>query len=119
MIKILLALIAFLPFEHTHVDSTMVRYGNLATVKWESKPTVGIIRSKAVYRVMSEYQTILKEDIKKGSARYTQLMQKCTDKYKTAVRTVASPKYALIVEQGGVSDYPTTDVTDLVIKTLK
>ena len=110
---------AVLPAEDRYVDASKVRYGSLSSVKWETKPAVGIIRSKVVYRAIQEYQTIIKEGIKPGTARYTQLMSACTKRYRAAVRAVAMSRYVLIVEQGGVSDYPTTDVTEKVIKELK
>ena len=55
---------------------------------------------------------IEKEGAKKGSARYYELMLKATANYKRVLRLVAVEKnLVLIVEQGGVVDYESEDVT--------
>ena len=101
------------------VDSTQVRYGNLSAIDWKESPKVGIVRSKEVYKEIPEYKLIKKEKIEKGTARYTQLMQICTNKYRKSLSIVADGKYELIVEQGGISNYPITDITKKAISYIK
>jgi len=81
---------------------------------------IALINSKEVYAQIAEYKTIKKEGIKQGTARYTQLMQICTKKYRKAVsKTAKLYNHALVVEEGGVSkEHQTISITDKVIKQL-
>ena len=119
MLKFLIPLLLLSTVTIPNVDPAKVRYGNLLSIKWEDNPKVGIVRSKDVYKTIPEYKIILKEDLKQGTARYTHLMQVCTKKYRKSLGRVASGKYELIVEKGGISNYETTDITDIAISNIK
>tara|TARA_R100000458_G_scaffold29714_1_gene27251 strand:- start:2697 stop:3047 length:351 start_codon:yes stop_codon:yes gene_type:complete len=96
------------------IDSDAIRYGNLNNFR--EGDAVAVIDSKKVYHSFEEYQVILKEKIKPGTARYTQLMEACTKKYKYRVKKHAVGKYVLVVEVGGVKNYKTTNITNTIIE---
>lgn len=101
------------------VDPAKVEYGRLRDFKPEEGKPVGEVRPKDVYLEIPAYQTILKERIEKGTARWNQLMREATAAYKRAIRRVGEQGgYVLIVQEGGISGYPTTDVTQEVIDAL-
>ena len=102
------------------IDAKKIRFGNISDFSEERQDKVGVVNSPSVYEHIPEYKIILKQKIKRGTARYTQLMIICTEKFKKAVKSVAlANDYKIVVEIGGVSDYPSTDVTDLVIDKIK
>ena len=78
---------------------------------------VPVINSKEVYKHIPYYQTIIKEGIKQGTARYTQLMRKSTTLYKS---TLGKSGYSLIVEIDGVDKtlHKTEDITQKIISLL-
>ncbi|MFQ5749003.1 MAG: hypothetical protein ACE5H3_06050 [Planctomycetota bacterium] len=101
------------------IDESKVRYGDVGSFKPKQGQKVGVVRSKEVYLEIPAYQTILKEKIKKGTARYNQLINEATVAFKKALVKVANKGgLALIVEEGGIQGYPTTDVTRGVIRAL-
>ena len=103
----------------SHINPDKIRYGDYHTFDSSKNHLVGVVKSVDVYEHIPEYKTIQKEKVKKGTARYTQLMLTCTKKFRGSLSKVAATySYKLIVEIGGVSDYPTTDVTKLVINGL-
>jgi|10_taG_2_1085330.scaffolds.fasta_scaffold80048_3 hypothetical protein len=96
-----------------------VRYGS--TDAWDNAghPTVPIIESTLVYKKIPAYQTIIKENIRKGSARYTHLMLEATNTYKSKLRDLATKhNYIIIVEKGGVVNHPVKNITLDVISLL-
>jgi len=66
---------------------------------------------------MSPYKTIIKEKLKKGQARYQNLMRQCTVLYKS---TLGKSGFSLIVEIDGVDKtlHKTEDVTKKLISLL-
>ncbi len=101
------------------VDPAKIEYGRLKDFRPEEGKPVGVVRPKDVYLEIPAYQTILKERIEKGTARWNQLMREATAAYKRAIRRVGEQGgYVLIVQEGGISGYPTTDVTREVIDAL-
>lgn len=99
-----------------NIDSNKVRYGNLSAFDKSKGHTLAVVNSKEVYAEMSEYKRIKKEGIKPGTARYTQLMQICTKRYRSACKKLCGSKnYSLIVEIGGVRKYTPPDETSTLI----
>ena len=85
----------------------------------EKVHTIGVGDSKTVYLAIPEYKQIKKEKVKEGSARYFQLMKRATDRYHKALQKAAKEGgYYVLVEQGGVQGYSTTNVTELCISNL-
>lgn len=76
-----------------------------------------VINSKEVYTHIPYYQTIIKEGIKQGTARYAKLMRQSTTLYKSTLGKAGIP---LIVEIGGVNTtlHKTEDVTKKIISLL-
>ena len=101
------------------LDKSKVRYGDASSFDKQTHK-VGTIRSTDVYAETDERKTIDREGIKKGTARYNQLMKEATAKYKAAVKKVATDKsLKLVVEDGGISGYThVSDVTSDVISAL-
>ena len=81
------------------IDITKVRYGNYSD------------------RAIPEYKEILREKLEEGSARHASLMRTCTKKFKAALK-ISQGAYVLIVEVGGVKNYPTTNITQNIIKNI-
>ena len=98
------------------IDSTKVRHGHLSNFK--EGQTVHVIQSQKVYAHMEPYNTILKEKLQKGQARYNILMRRCTALYKAVL---GKSGYSLIVEIDGVDKtlHKTEDVTNKIISLLK
>ena len=102
-----------------NIDPSKVRYGNYSTFDATKNHLVGVVDSVKVYSEIPAYKTIKKEKLEKGTARYTQLMFECTKQFRASLSKVAtSGKYKLIVEVGGVSGYPSTNVMGLAVKYL-
>ncbi|RMH01800.1 MAG: hypothetical protein D6702_10425 [Planctomycetota bacterium] len=101
------------------IDRSRIRYGNLADFDPEKGHKVATVRSTEVYTEIPAYKTIVKEGIERGTARWIQLMKEATAQFKKALKTVAATEnYVLIVEEGGISGYPTTDATTAIIDAL-
>ena len=100
------------------IDANKVRFGSISAFSEQRKDPVAVVNSKTVYESIPEHQTIVKEGIQKGTARYAKLMQVCTTKYKIALPKASRNKYVLVIEVGGISGYPTTDITNSVISML-
>jgi len=109
-----------LSMEEVQLDRSKVRQGNVSKFDVEGTKTVGTIRSTEIYEQIPAYQTIQKEGLEKGSARYNKLIRKATKSYKAALKKVAGEKsFALIVEEGGISGYAhVTDATADIISAL-
>ena len=109
-----------LMLEEVQLDRTKVRHGNVSKFDAKGTKVVGTIRSTEVYEQIPAYQTIQKEGLEKGSARYTKLIRQATKSYKAALKKVAKDKsFALIVEEGGISGYAhVTDATSDIISAL-
>ena len=106
-------------FQEVRLDHAMVRHGNPADFDASKSPRVATVRSKEVYMAIPAYKTIQKEKVQKGTARYTQLMQTATQTYRRALKASADKgNYLLIVEEGGISGYTTTDLTTGIIQSL-
>jgi len=101
------------------IDESKCRYGDVGSFKPKQGQKVGVVRSKEVYLEIPAYKTILKEKVKKGTARYNQLINEATVAFKKALGKVAKKGgLVLIMEEGGIQGYPTTDVTNGVIRAL-
>jgi|TARA_R100000482_G_C5034653_1_gene105625 hypothetical protein len=95
-----------------HINPKMVRHGNLSDFNPENQDKIGVVTSLEVYERLPSVIIIKKEKIKVGSARYNELMTIATNNYKKILKAVAREKnLVLIVENGGVRDYPTIYVT--------
>lgn len=106
--------------ESVHLDRAKIRYGNAGKFDPEGTKTVGTVRSTDVYEEIEAYQTIQKEGLEKGSARYNKLIRQATKDFKAALKKVAGQKsFVLIVEEGGISGYAhVTDATSDIIAAL-
>ena len=104
---------SMLVVESVHLDRAKIRYGNAGNFDPEGTKTVGTVRSTEVYEQIEAYQTIQKEGLEKGSARYNKLIRQATKDFKAALKKVAGQKsFVLIVEEGGISGYAhVTDAT--------
>ena len=105
--------------DSVEIDKSKVRYGNFADFDAEKGHKVATVRSTDVYKQIPAYQTIVKEGIERGTARWNQLMKEATAHFKKALKAVAtSGSYVLIVEEGAISGYSTTDATTAIIDAL-
>lgn len=106
--------------EGVQLDRSKVRYGNAGKFDTEGTKAVGTVRSTEVYEQIPAYQTIQKEGLEKGSARYNKLIRTATKDFKAALKKVAGEKsFVLIVEEGGISGYAhVTDATSDIIAAL-
>ena len=97
------------------IDSSRLRYGSIEN--YQEGQVVMVVNSKEIYKWIPDYQTIIRENIKKGSARHTQLMLSATRLYKGALGKAGIP---LIVEFDGVDKklHKTEDVTKKIISLL-
>ncbi len=94
------------------LDTSKVRYGDHSQFDSKRGDKVGTVRSTEVYEAIPAYKTIKKEGVSEGSARWQQLMREATESYKSALSTVARNQgLVLIVEEGAISGYSTSDVT--------
>jgi len=101
------------------LDKSKVRLGDASKFDAAQNHKVGTVRSTEVYDETDQRKTIVREGIKPGTARYTQLMKEATKSYKAALQQVASDKsLKLVVEEGGISGYSVDDVTSDVIAAL-
>lgn len=116
MLKFLI-LLGALALTPEHVDINLIRYGNYSQFDAKRNDKVATVDSKLVYAAIPEYQTIKRENLKKGSARHARLIRACTSKFKASLKA-SKGSYVLIVEIGGVSNYPSTDITKNIIKNL-
>jgi len=101
-----------------HIKPDMVRFGVIHEFDPSRKDKVGVVDSKKVYMNIPPYKRIINEKIEKGSALHTQLLAAATTVYKKCIFKVGKSHYVLIVEKGGVKDYPTTNVTEQCIEAL-
>jgi len=98
------------------LDTSKVRYGDHSQFDSKRGDKVGTVRSTEVYEAIPAYKTIKREGVSEGSARWQQLMREATEAYKSALSTVArNQSLVLIVEEGAISGYSTSDVTSSVI----
>lgn len=105
--------------ELVKLDRDKVRYGDASQFDSKRGDKVGTLRSTEVYEAIPAYKTIKKEGVTEGSARWQQLMHEATEAYKSALKAVASSQsLVLMVEEGGISGYSTTDVTSNVISSV-
>jgi len=101
------------------VDPSVVYLGNPRLFK---KPVV--VNCDRVYRAIPEYQEILEKNLTDRDVRYHFLMRKASDKFATAIRTIASEgSYDLVAGVGAVvpsnTDTPAVpEATDAAIKKL-
>ncbi len=104
--------------EEPKVDAAKIRHGKLADVDLK-KDKVAVVDSKKIYLQIPAYKTIVKDKIKKGSARYIKLMEEATALYRATLEKIANKESVkLVVEVGGVSGVKTTDLTDAIIDAL-
>ncbi|TAH36455.1 MAG: hypothetical protein EYC70_11710 [Planctomycetota bacterium] len=101
------------------LDPTLIRYGKASDFDPAKGHKVGTVRSTDVYNEIPAYQTIIKEKVPEGSARWIQLMREATEVYRAALEKAAGTEYTLIVEEGGISGYTTSNLTQTIIKSLK
>ncbi|MBC8329624.1 MAG: hypothetical protein ISR76_03685 [Planctomycetes bacterium] len=105
--------------DSVEIDKSKVRYGNFADFDATKGHKVATVRSTDVYQQIPSYQTIVKEGIERGTARWNQLMKEATAHYKRALKSVATAgSYVLVVEEGAISGYSTTDATTAIIDAL-
>jgi len=96
----------------THINPSMIRHGQLSEFNPDNNDKVGIVESTKVYEKLPSVKIIRKDKLEQGTARYNKLMQIATNNYKKILKAVARDKnLVLIVENGGVRDYPTISVT--------
>jgi len=97
------------------IDSHKVRHGSLDG--FVEGQVVHIVNSQKIYGKMEPYQTIIREKLKPGSARYNFLIRQCTTLYKA---TLGKSGLSLIVEFDGVNKklHKTEDVTQKLISLL-
>ncbi len=102
------------------VDKSKIRYGKLGDVDLKDKETrIGLVNSKKVYLEIPAYKTVVSEKVKRGSARWIQLMEQATNQFRETLEKVAQKKgLKLIVEVGGVSGVRTIDLTDAIVEAL-
>ena len=101
------------------LDRDKIRYGDASQFDAKRGDKVGTVRSTEVYAAIPAYKTIKKEGVTEGSARWQQLMREATEAYKAGLRTVAgNQSLVLIVEEGGISGYTTSDVTSSVVSSV-
>ena len=101
---------------HPNIDTTLIKHGNISNFSTERNDKVAVVNSRNIYKKLPSYMAIEKEGVKKGSARYYELMTKATKTYKRVLRAVAIKKnFVLIVERGGVVDYEYEEATNLCI----
>lgn len=101
---------------HPNIDTTLIKHGNISDFSTERNDKVAVVNSRNIYKKLPSYMAIEKEGVKKGSARYYELMTKATKTYKRVLRAVAVKKnFVLIVERGGVVDYEYEEATNLCI----
>tara|TARA_R100001377_G_scaffold30056_1_gene16405 strand:- start:348 stop:698 length:351 start_codon:yes stop_codon:yes gene_type:complete len=95
-----------------YINPNMVRHGQLSEFNSDNKDRVGVIESTKIYEELPSVKLIRKDKLEQGTARYNKLMQTATNNYKKILKAVARDKnLVLIVELGGVKDYPTISVT--------
>jgi CRISPR/Cas system CMR-associated protein Cmr5 small subunit len=117
--KLLSLALAFITLFSVTIDDTKIRYGAKSRFDETKNHVIGVVDSKQVYRHTRAYKKIIGEKVEKGSARYSQLMLKATRQYKEVLEVVARDKNCvLIVEIGGVSGYPTIEVTKICVEHL-
>ena len=92
-----------------------VFFGNKNTFDPSKKGAVATVRPTDVYRQIPAYKKIVEDEIEKGSACWNKLMEEATRVFKGAIKKVGKGHYVLIVEEGGISGYPVTDITSRVI----
>jgi len=101
------------------LDHSKVRHGNPGDFDPEKGHRVSTVRSKEVYKAIPAYQTIVKEKVQQGTARYTKLMKEATRNFRKALKVAARQgSFVLIVEEGGITGYSTTDLTAEIIQAL-
>lgn len=118
--KVISALVLVaIPGISADIDIDKVRYGDAATFDDSKGHKVATVRSTDVYLQIPSYQTIQKEGVPEGTARWNKLMKEATRDYKKALSSAASKwNYVLIIEDGGITGYPTTDATNQIIDSL-
>ena len=113
---LLLPLLSMTRYCEPIVNPKMVRYGNISHFNPKTQDKIGVVSSVKIYEELPSVITIKKQKIKEGSARYNELMIIATNNYKKILKAVAREKnFVLIVEYGGVRDYPYEEVTSLCI----
>ena len=109
--KLLAACILILSL--SYIDQTQIRYGDYKNFDAEKNHKVGTIESKQVYIKIPAYEGIKTGEYEKGTAKYTQALKETTMEYRRVMRVTAKKQdLKLIVEMGGVSDYPSKDITE-------
>jgi len=109
--KLLVAFILILSL--SYIDQTQIRYGDYKNFDAEKNHKVGTIESKQVYYKIPAYEGIKTGEYEKGTAKYTQALKETTMEYRRVMRVTAKKQdLKLIVEMGGVSDYPSKDITE-------
>ena len=114
--KLLLFLLPLVSTLQVHgINPDKLRFGRIEN--HVDGQVVSTVDSKLIYKEIPEYQTIIKDKVPKGTARYTQLMLTATKLYKGALGKAGIP---LIVEIDGVNKklHKTEDVTKKIISLL-
>tara|TARA_R110000824_G_scaffold61487_19_gene163591 strand:+ start:10598 stop:10951 length:354 start_codon:yes stop_codon:yes gene_type:complete len=114
--KLLLAGLLLISTSDVHgINLDKVRWGTVS--QHTEGQVISVINSKEVYKNISYYQTIIKEGVKQGTAKYAKLMRNATALYRSTLGKAGIP---LIVEIGGVNTklHKTEDVTKKIISLL-
>lgn len=98
------------------VDPGKVYFGDVSRFDPARQDKVGTVRVAEFYEATEPVKIIRKEKIARDSARYNKLMKQATAIFKqTLVRVAGSQRLVLIVEEGGIRGYASTDVTRMMI----
>lgn len=103
-----------------------VRRGNLGGFSAKRGDSLGEVNSKSVYLAIPSYKTIREEKVRRGSARWAQLMREATAAYNEALNQASrGANCVLIVEKGSAkripeipAGYPVQDITQACIAAL-
>ena len=103
-----------------------VRRGTLGDFNAERGDAVGEVDSRKVYLAIPSYQTLRKENVRRGSAKWAILMQEATSAFSYALgRAARSSHCVLVVEKGSTrripsipDKYPVQDLTQACIASL-
>ncbi len=96
-----------------------VFFGDKASFDPDAGGRVGTLRAKDVYLKIPAYRRILDEDIDKDSALGKKLIKEATTSFRKGVRAASRHgNLVLVVEEGGIQGYPTSDITARVIESL-
>ena len=103
-----------------------VRRGTLRDFNAERGDALGEVDSRKVYLAIPSYQTIRKEKIRRGSARWALLMRETTTAFNNSLERASRSSHCVLVVEKGSSGripsipekYPVQDLTQACIASL-